>query len=234
MIYITGDKHAKFAPVAAFCDTHETTVDDTLIILGDAGINFHGEAKDRLKKNALRKLPITLFCLHGNHDMRPATIPGYREIPYRGGTVYREDGCDNLLFAKDGSIFDFDGLSTLVIGGAYSLDKDFRIALKWPWFEDEQPSDSVKKRVEETLAAHNHQVDVVLSHTAPLSHLPFSEKPRRFSALDVDVTTETWLAELEQKLNYRHWYCGHFHVDRHIGRFTFMLDDFLPYGHFRE
>lgn len=234
MIYITGDKHAKFAPIAAFCEKQRTTVDDLLIILGDAGINFHGEDKDRPKKDYLRTLPITLFSLHGNHDMRPASIPTYKEMPYHGGTVYREEGYENLLFAKDGVVFDFDNLKTLVIGGAYSLDKDIRIALKWPWFEDEQPSESVRQQVEATLDAHDHKMDVILSHTAPLSHLPFSGKPMRFKGLQVDVGTETWLDDLEKKVRYRHWYCGHFHVDKEIGNFTFMLDDFLPFGHFRS
>ena len=40
MIYITGDKHANFAFVNYFLKKENTTLDDILIILGDAGINY--------------------------------------------------------------------------------------------------------------------------------------------------------------------------------------------------
>ena len=39
MIYITGDKHANFEEVLNFCYVNKTSLDDTLIVLGDAGIN---------------------------------------------------------------------------------------------------------------------------------------------------------------------------------------------------
>ena len=39
----------------------------------------------------------------------------------------------------------------IAIGGAFSIDKKQRIAKKWGWWEDEQPSDEIKQRVEERL-----------------------------------------------------------------------------------
>lgn len=46
MIYITGDKHADFRDVLYFCYTDNTTLDDILIVLGDAGINYFANEKD--------------------------------------------------------------------------------------------------------------------------------------------------------------------------------------------
>lgn len=40
MIYITGDTHGDFKRVAALCDTVSSTLEDILIILGDAGIHW--------------------------------------------------------------------------------------------------------------------------------------------------------------------------------------------------
>jgi len=54
MIYLTGDTHRDFKLVAAFCDTVDSTRDDVLIILGDAGINYFGGEKDR-KRSVTRK-----------------------------------------------------------------------------------------------------------------------------------------------------------------------------------
>lgn len=39
-IYITGDCHVDFRKLELFCQNYETTRDDVMIILGDAGINF--------------------------------------------------------------------------------------------------------------------------------------------------------------------------------------------------
>ena len=40
MIYINGDKHADFNDVFNFCYENNTIIDDILIVLGDAGINY--------------------------------------------------------------------------------------------------------------------------------------------------------------------------------------------------
>ena len=63
MIYLTGDTHGRFERIGAFCDKMQTDRDDILIILGDAGINFHADARDILRKEYLARLPITLFCI---------------------------------------------------------------------------------------------------------------------------------------------------------------------------
>ena len=64
--YITGDTHGDFSRIAEFCETNGTDTEDVMIILGDAGINYHLDAKDIELKNELSDLPITLFCVHGN------------------------------------------------------------------------------------------------------------------------------------------------------------------------
>ena len=45
MVYITGDKHADFSGVFDFCYDKKTSLDDVLIILGDAGINYYANYK---------------------------------------------------------------------------------------------------------------------------------------------------------------------------------------------
>lgn len=45
--------------------------EDVLLILGDAGINYWLNQRDRDFENELSDIPITLFCVHGNHEARP-------------------------------------------------------------------------------------------------------------------------------------------------------------------
>jgi len=227
MIYLTGDTHGDFRRVAAFCNISESTKDDILIILGDAGINYCGESEDIILKRKLSELPITLFCIHGNHEMRPENIGTYKEILWHGGIVYSEAVFPNLLFAKDGEIYEFAGKRCIAIGGAYSVDKPARLANNWGWWSDEQPSDEIKQRVERRLNAENWTVDIVFSHTCPMKYIP---REMFLSGIDqscVDNSTEEWLDGIEGRLDYDRWYCGHYHTNKSIDRMQFLFGDFL-------
>jgi 3-oxoacid CoA-transferase subunit A len=41
----------------------------------------------------------------------------------------------------------------------------------------------------------------------------------------VDDSTERWLDEIEDKLEYKAWYCGHWHVDKHVDKMHFIFTD---------
>lgn len=227
MIFITGDTHRDFHKVIALCNQQNTSTDDILIILGDAGINCYGSEKDAYLKMELSKLPITLFCIHGNHEQRPETIPSYIQKKWNGGTVFVEPQFPNLLFAKDGEIFDFDGRRFITIGGAYSVDKYYRIENGWGWWDDEQPSEVIKGYVENRLYEIDWKIDYVLSHTCPLKYEPVEVFLKFIDQSSVDKSTEEWLDEIESKLDYGKWYCGHYHTDKTIDKMRFMFDDFV-------
>ena len=118
MIYITGDTHGCFGRIAEFCKIEKTTKKDILIILGDVGINYHGNKRDLKTKQFLSKLPITLFCIKGNHEEYAGNLSFYKLIDYCSGKVFVEEEYPNLIFAKDGEIYDFNGRKTITIGGA--------------------------------------------------------------------------------------------------------------------
>lgn len=203
MFYITGDTHGQFGRIKTIAEECGTTTADALIILGDAGINYSGNENDAANKLFLSRLPITIFSIHGNHEMRPQTIFSYKEKLWNGGIVYYEKEYPNILFAKDGEIYDFDGLKTVAIGGAYSVDKYARLAYGWRWFSDEQPSEEIKRRVEKQFEENNWNVDVVLSHTAPLKYEPTELFLPGIDQSTVDKTTEEWLDTIEDRLDYK-------------------------------
>lgn len=227
MIYLTGDTHGDFSRVEFFCYRFDVTKKDILIVLGDAGINyFKGEKADALKKQ-LSNLPLTIFCIHGNHEARPSTIPTYNLKEWHGGKVYVEEAYQNIIFAKDGEVFQFGNLSMLVIGGAYSVDKYLRLENGWNWFPDEQPSDEVKTEVEKRIKEIHNTVDVVLTHTCPAKYIPVESFLPEFDQSRVDKSTEKWLDTIENKLDYKKWYCGHYHIDKSIDKLRFMFKDII-------
>lgn len=232
MIYLTGDTHGDFIRIANFCIRTETTREDTLVILGDAGINFSGGWRDMRKKEFLSALPITLLCIHGNHERRPQTIRSYKELLWNGGVVYCEEAFPTILFAKDGEIYDLDGRQAIAIGGAYSIDKALRIPGQ-SWWADEQPSAEVKARVEKKLNMLGWKVDIVLSHTVPLKYEPVEVFLPGIDQSRVDKTTEEWLGRIEARLDYGAWYAGHYHTSKHIDKMHLMFEDYDELHHGR-
>lgn len=230
MIYITGDKHRVFDSVEEFCDMYDTSEEDILIILGDAGINFYLDESDEEIKEYLYQLPITLFCIHGNHEERPEEIGSYETKEWNDGQVYYEEDYPNLLFAMDGEIYDFDGKKALAIGGAYSIDKYYRISGNLPWFPTEQPDEWTKARVERKLEEVNWKLDYVLSHTCPFKYMPVDLFLPNVDQSKVDKSTEEWLDKIEEKLDYDVWYFAHYHADRYIGQAVLLFEDFLELG----
>lgn len=226
MTYLTGDTHRNFRKTTVFCDIAKSSKEDILIILGDTGINYCGGSEDRALKKLLSELPITLFCIHGNHEQRPESIPSYKETEWHGGRVYYESEFPNLLFANDGDVYELNGKRCIAIGGAYSVDKYYRTP-GVEWWADEQPSKEIMQRVEKRLDAENWNIDIVLSHTCPFKYIP---KEVFLSSIDqntVDDSTEKWLDTIESRLAYSLWYCGHYHTYKVIDRMRFLYEEFI-------
>lgn len=233
MVYITGDTHGDFARIKKFCKEHTTTTDDLMIILGDAGINFFGDKKDVWRKDAISQIPIKFLCIHGNHEMRPAKVSGYSLVDWHGGKVYLQYEYPTIMFAKDGEIYDIVGYQCIAIGGAYSVDKFYRLQMDLPWFPDEQPSGEIKSYVENRLKARDWKVDVVLSHTVPFEYMPIDLFIPEIDQSTVDSTTENWLSDIEIKLEYKWWYAGHFHTDRITESLQIMYENVEPFMSFK-
>lgn len=93
-------------------------------------------------------MPITLLCIHGNHERRPTAGLGYERARRFGGEVMVQPEFPNQLFALDGEVYELDGQSCIAIGGAYSIDKEYRLMRGGGWWPDEQPSAAIKRKVE--------------------------------------------------------------------------------------
>ena len=230
MIYITGDTHGNFSRFEHFCERFKPTLDDIMIILGDAGLNFNGDWHDAMRKEYAAAFGITFFCIHGNHEMRPTDVGTYKTKEFCGGMVWYEDEFPGLLFAKDGEVYRFGDYDCIVIGGAYSVDMPYRLMNGLPWFSSEQPSDEIKTYVESQLAERDNKIDIVLSHTCPLKYEPVEVFLSGINQSTVDQSTEKWLDKIEKKLDYRKWYCGHFHTEKKIDKMQFMFEGIDEFG----
>lgn len=79
-----------------------------------------------------------------------------------GGKAFIEEEYPNLIFTKDGEIYNIDGKCVLVIGGAYSVDKEYRLLYGHEWFKDEQlTKEEMNKILDKVKGKH---FDIVLTH----------------------------------------------------------------------
>ena len=224
MIYYTGDIHGQKYEIERFCKRFKPTRDDVIVILGDVAANYSQDERDAELKQALNKLKPTILCIHGNHEIRPWNIPTYKTKIWNGGTVWYEEEYPSVLFARDGEIYDLEGLRHIAIGGAYSVDKFYRIARGYGWWEDEQPPDEIKQYVEQQLK--ENKIDVILSHTCPFKYEPVEVFLPGIDQSTVDTSTEKWLDAIEDTTDYIAWFCGHWHINKRIDDLHFLFHQF--------
>lgn len=243
--FITGDKHRRFDKVKEFCQDMNTRRKDVLIILGDAGFNYYDDKRDDDLKKEISALNITLFCLHGNKENRPQNVGTYGIRSFCGGKVYYEPKYPNIYFAIDGEIYTFEGKKYMVVGGAHSVDKMRCLEEGTPFWYDEMPDDTTKEKVISNLRKEDNKIYGMMTHTCPIDYLPtemfmstrqnadIKKKPRKAKKKklfkpDIDRSTEIWLGSLEQKINYKIWFCGHYHVDKQIDKIHMLHNDIRP------
>ena len=159
--------------------------------------------------------------------------------------MYYEPKYPNIFFAIDGEIYTFEGKKYMVVGGAHSVDKNRCLEEHQPYWEDEMPDDATKVKVEEHLAEQNNRIYGMMTHTCPIQYLPTEmfmstrqnaelkrkpsiEKSKNIFKPDIDRTTEEWLGNLERKLDYEVWYCGHYHIDKQIDKVDMMYYEIRP------
>lgn len=221
MIFYTGDIHGSGKALFQWCAEKKLTDNDTVILLGDVGANYYGGDWDKNLKTQFSRQAPTFLCIHGNHEIRPYHLPTYRTMEWNGGTVWYEEAFPNLLFAKDGEIYDLEGKRHIAIGGAYSVDKHYRLKNGMPWWLDEQPSDAIREYVEQQLK--NNRIDIILSHTCPYKYIPKEAFLPSVNQNTVDSGTERWLDTIEENTGYSAWFCGHWHIDKRIDRMHFLF-----------
>lgn len=125
-----------------------------------------------------------------------------------------------------------EGIRHIAIGGAYSVDKFFRLARGYGWWEDEQPSEETKAYVEQQLKVN--QVDVVLSHTCPFRYEPTEVFLSGIDQSTVDTSMEEWLGRIEENISYTAWFCGHWHINKRIDKMHFLFHGFESSEQFQE
>ena len=206
------------------CKPEETGI----IILGDSGLNFYLNNTDKKYKKLLNSQGYHIYCVRGNHEERPENIPGMILVEDINvdNFVWLEETYPNIRYFVDGNVYNINGKNALVIGGAYSVDKWYRLARagyskdeaetanpkKCGWFKSELLTADEMDEITEKVVGK--RFDFVLSHTCPLSWEPNDLFLNGIDQSQVDKSMELWMDELLNKIDWRVWLFGHYHADR--------------------
>jgi hypothetical protein len=183
------------------------------IILGDGGFLWPGnERTDAYNYKVLGCRPFPVLSVLGNHEpVYGMTLP---EIDIGiGETVYQVRKKNPLVaYLKRGKVYHIDGFKFLVMGGALSIDQEYRTPGDSWWKEEYWPAQEQSDLFE--LLSTENEFDYVLSHTGPdsvnyrLFVSDFGDTPK--FADEVAKLNDA----VDEKISCKGWFCGHWHEDR--------------------
>lgn len=229
---VRGDTHGVFTWMLNGCLDSYKPEETAIIVVGDCGFNFYLNKTDTRTKKEVNIRGYRLYCVHGNHEARPQTIPNMKLIYDEDvqGYVYLEEDFPNIRYFGDWGFYTINEYKCLVIGGAYSVDKNWRLVRaglteennnpkKSGWFADEQLS---KEEIITCQAWINYlyyndknNFDFVFTHTCPYSWRPTDKFLSFIDQSTVDTSMEEFLEDVKKKIKIsKAWLWGHYHDDR--------------------
>ena len=211
-LFVTGDTHGSHdvskLNSREFSEGRGLSKDDFVLVAGDFGLpwSWPESGKDSYWLNWFEGKPWTTLFIDGNHENFDA-LGSFAVEEWHGGRVQRIR--PSVIRLMRGELYDIAGMSVFTFGGATSIDRAYRTEGR-SWWPQEMPSPEEMDHGRTTLDAHGWKVDVVVTHCAPSVFL-HAINPTYGN----DMLTE-YLYEIERKLDYGHWYLGHYHVDQEI------------------
>lgn len=240
MIYITGDTHGRFERFSnkkIKRSGSELTENDYAIICGDVGLCWAKDKTFEYNCKILAEKKYTILWVQGNHENYDM-IEEYPIEEWHGGKV-RHIVRDKVILLERGQVFDIEGKRFFAFGGAAShdvqggiLDKNdadydakrrnainsglsFRVKNE-SWWEQELPTIEEMDEGRRNLEKCNYKVDYVITHCCATEIQNIIDRgPGHL--FEPDILTD-YFQELEEKLEYKHWYFGHYHMDKDIDK----------------
>jgi len=211
-IFVIGDLHAnslgemRTLNTSSFPIQKELTKEDYVIQTGDFGFIWNNVQSDEEKYwiDWINNRNYTFLFIDGNHDNFPV-IWSYPEIEKFGGIVNQIS--DSIFYLQRGQVYTIGDKVFWVMGGAQSIDKNFRKE-GISWWKEEIPNFMEMKKGMESLEKVGWNVDYAITHDAPKNIRKFLFSHHYD---DPEDSLIKYLDEIFSKLNFKHHYFGHHH-----------------------
>lgn len=231
-VFITGDTHGtleidKFS-FEHFPEGKDLTKDDYVIICGDFGLIWcdKPDKKEIWWLEWLDNKPWTTLFVDGNHENH-IRLNTYPVEEWHCGNVHKIS--DSVIHLMRGQIYDINGYKWFIYGGAESTDKAYRIPYK-SWWPQETPTVEEYNEAIRSLRAVDFKVDYIITHAAPQDILEEFFYNIRTTANG----TPYQLHDFYRVCEFKHWYCGHYHINCDIKPNFHMLYTKIVEINFKE
>ena len=158
MICILGDIHGDVRSLRGSIAEAEELGAVALIQIGDFGLMRHS-GNDTGFHRVCKEAKLPIYFIDGNHDdcTRWTTL----------SEVTRVWDDANLFYIPRGTVMDIDNRTIAFMGGAASIDKDYRLRNGWHWDEKENISPYEVLRMMDN--AKDKHIDMFITHCPPNS-----------------------------------------------------------------
>lgn len=219
MLYITGDTHIPIdigkLNTKKFSAQKELTQNDYVIICGDFGGVWDGSNEEKYWIKWLTEKNFTTLFVDGNHENFDM-LNAFPVVEFCGGFAHKIN--DKIYHLMRGEVFNIDGKKIFTFGGASSHDKEYRKEGK-NWWKEELPDEKELKNAMDNLGKAKWNIDYVITHCAPnFIQLMFGDKYKE------DLLTN-FFESMKEKLMYKKWFFGHYHVDKEFDEKHICLYD---------
>lgn len=212
MLYFTGDTHMPInihkLSTKCFPDAKIMTKNDYVIICGDFGGVWNNSPEELYWRKWLDNKPFTTLFIDGNHENHPM-LQTFPEIEFCGGRAHQIS--KSVIHLMRGQVFTIDNTTIFTMGGASSTDKESRKE-GVSWWSEELPNQAEMDEGLKNLAKHNNQVDLIVTHTAPIQFQTMLQQyfPHQQDSLEI------YLDYIYRNVSFKYWYFGHFHQERKL------------------
>ena len=147
-LFVTGDIHQSVdihkLSSSNFKIKNDLTKNDILVITGDIGLVWnYGQTpfgEEKYWRNWLNNKPWTTFCTLGNHEAYNL-IETFPIVEFCSGRARKIT--DSIYYEIRGEIYNLNGKICLSLGGAESMDKEFRTeGISW-WSQEQITEDDI-------------------------------------------------------------------------------------------
>jgi predicted phosphodiesterase len=211
-VYVTGDIHGSIdiskLNTKNFLEQKNLSKKDYLIICGDFGLVWNNSKEEIYWRKWLNDKNCTVLFCDGNHEGFDL-LNKYPVENWHGGKIHRIE--DSVIHLMRGQVFNINGYKFFVMGGAMSVDKIFRKEYI-SWWKEEMPSFNEMNEGLDNLRKYNNKVDYIISHTCSSNTLKIISSLWGFTPKPEDALNK-FFDIIEQEVEYKHWYFGHFHED---------------------
>lgn len=223
MIYLASDLHlpqySDRLSEKRFPQQNQLKKEDYLVVCGDLCAYWNNSEEEKTARTQLAQKNFTTLFVDGNHENFDY-LEGLQVREWNGGKVHITDS--GIIHLMRGQVFHINGMSFFTLGGGYSGDAYHRQE-HINWWRDEIPTREEFGEALRNLSGSDWKVDYVITHSASVSMIQKANLNCEETLLNV------FLDYIENHLQFRHWFFGHYHQDIAIDkRHTLLFDRVVP------